>query len=185
MSLLIFVDESNVNKSLTTQRKDATGYSQSVIKKKTPRPMNAFLLYRQTKQKNLQFKEKILSKDFSKAVAEMWRSEKEEVRSYYHRLAEEEKLKHRNKYPNYKYSPRQKNKQNLEDLDRRFVSTSVNQIENNQPIHQEAQIDFEFNITTPPSLMIRDLQEYRDGSSLDILSLDCDLYTLLSFLPEY
>ncbi|CEG78878.1 hypothetical protein RMATCC62417_13414 [Rhizopus microsporus] len=116
----------------------------------------------------------------------MWRSEKEEVRSYYHRLAEEEKLKHRNKYPNYKYSPRQKNKQSLtEDLDRRYVSTSVNQIENNQSIHQEAQIDFEFNITTPPSLMIRDLQEFRDGSSLDILSLDCDLYTLLSFLPEY
>lgn len=170
MSLLIFVDESNVNKSLTNQRKDATGYSHSVTKKKTPRPMNAFLLYRQTKQKNLQFKEKILSKDFSKAVAEMWRSEKEEVRSYYHRLAEEEKSKHRSKYPNYKYSPRQKNKQSLtEDLDRRFISSSVNQIENNQPIHQEAQVDFEFNIATPPSLMFRDLQEYRDGSSLDIL----------------
>lgn len=186
MPLLIFVDESNYSKSLSNQKKNSFTYSATESKNKTPRPMNAFLLYRQTKQKSLPFKEKVLSKDFSKIVAEMWRSEREEVRSYYHRLAEEEKLKHRNKYPNYKYRPRQKNKQSLtEDEDRGCYSTSMNQLNNNQPVHEATQMDFEFDINTPPSLMIHDLHEFCDDSSFDVLSLNCDLHTLLSFLPEY
>lgn len=44
--------------------------------------------------------------DISKIIGELWREEPEETKSYWKRLAEEEKARHQRQYPQYKYQPR-------------------------------------------------------------------------------
>ena len=53
---------------------------------------------------------KLSNPDISKIIGEKWKNETEEVKSYWKKLAEEEKTRHQNQYPNYRYQPRRGNK---------------------------------------------------------------------------
>lgn len=53
---------------------------------------------------------KLSNPDISKIIGERWKNEAEEAKKYWKKLAEEEKTRHQNQYPNYRYQPRRGNK---------------------------------------------------------------------------
>ena len=91
--------------------------------KRTPRPPNAWILYRSQK-----FRELEQSKDpqahsantgktksqaeISRIISAMWQNEPESVRRSFEALADEKKLEHQKMYPNYRYRPRKRVKEN-------------------------------------------------------------------------
>nr|CED81987.1 SexM protein [Phycomyces nitens] len=90
------------NKSMTT----------SAVKIR--RPKNAFMLYRQAVHPRiLSANSSLHNKDISRTAGEMWRNEKEEVRKYYERKADEERLYHSKKFPGYIYKPQQRKTRRL------------------------------------------------------------------------
>jgi hypothetical protein len=70
--------------------------------KRTPRPANAFIIYRRDKHFLVTHHDNNV---VSKIIAEMWRHETEEIRSLYYQKAEQEKKDHFLKFPDYKYRP--------------------------------------------------------------------------------
>ncbi|CAG8563402.1 2997_t:CDS:2 [Paraglomus occultum] len=75
--------------------------------KKPPRPPNAFILYRRSKQPQIvAANEGISNNEVSKQIGEMWHKEPLEEKLKYQRLADEAKMEHMKKYPEYKYRPR-------------------------------------------------------------------------------
>ncbi|KAI9787832.1 MAG: hypothetical protein M1816_007399 [Peltula sp. TS41687] len=78
---------------------------------KIPRPRNAFMLYRQHFQASLVAQNPGLpNPEISKIIGRQWKLEPQEVRDSWDALAEEEKARHLQQYPNYKYQPRRKGK---------------------------------------------------------------------------
>ncbi|KAL2351990.1 high mobility group box domain-containing protein, partial [Cryomyces antarcticus] len=74
---------------------------------KIPRPRNSFMLYRQHNQARFIDKHPgIANPEVSKILGELWKSEPASVKEKWKLLAEEEKLRHREKYPEYRYQPR-------------------------------------------------------------------------------
>ncbi|KAG9288139.1 hypothetical protein G9A89_000934 [Geosiphon pyriformis] len=94
-----------------TQAKGTTSRGGSIPKaqkpKKPPRPPNAFILYRRSKQHQIvAANEGISNNDVSKQVGEMWHKASSEEKLHYQQLADAAKLDHTKKYPEYKYRPR-------------------------------------------------------------------------------
>ncbi|KAF2433953.1 hypothetical protein EJ08DRAFT_19327 [Tothia fuscella] len=78
---------------------------------KIPRPRNAFILYRQRHQQNIIAQHPGLpNPEISKIAGELWRAEPDEVKNEWKSLAEEEKNRHAQQYPDYRFQPRHKNK---------------------------------------------------------------------------
>ncbi|KAK7525085.1 uncharacterized protein IWZ02DRAFT_375012, partial [Phyllosticta citriasiana] len=74
---------------------------------KIPRPRNAFILYRQHHHAAIVAENPGLANpEISKIIGEQWRSEPESIREEWKRLADEEKLRHQQQYPEYRYQPR-------------------------------------------------------------------------------
>ncbi|OJD35942.1 hmg box protein [Diplodia corticola] len=74
---------------------------------KIPRPRNAFILYRQHHQAAIVAQHPGLANpEISKIIGEQWKSQPEAVRNEWKALAEEEKLRHQQQYPEYRYQPR-------------------------------------------------------------------------------
>ncbi|KAI0355996.1 hypothetical protein OH77DRAFT_280575 [Trametes cingulata] len=77
-----------------------------------PRPLNAFMIYRGDKLKELsrENEEQKLGRqsELSKVIGSMWRQETQEARKGYYNRALQEKLVFDAKYPNYKYRPKKK-----------------------------------------------------------------------------
>ncbi|GAB5587988.1 slightly ste11-like protein [Umbelopsis nana] len=74
-----------------------------------PRPKNCFLSYRQDVASALvEIGLANNSRSISKIVAELWRTESENIKEEYRKIAQEEKEKHQALYPDYKYMPRRK-----------------------------------------------------------------------------
>ncbi|KAJ2744428.1 hypothetical protein GGI20_002972 [Coemansia sp. BCRC 34301] len=84
--------------------------------KRTPRPPNAFILYRKAKQAEvIRDNPGVSNKDVSCIIGQMWKSEDPPVQDKFREQAELEKKKHKDLYPNYKYQPRKpKNKRILD-----------------------------------------------------------------------
>ncbi|KAJ2799681.1 hypothetical protein H4R20_004340 [Coemansia guatemalensis] len=80
--------------------------------KRTPRPPNAFILYRKAKQAEvIRDNPGVSNKDVSCIIGHMWKGEGPAVQDKYREQAELEKKKHKEMHPNYKYQPRKpKNK---------------------------------------------------------------------------
>ncbi|KAJ2613435.1 hypothetical protein H4S08_002207 [Coemansia sp. RSA 1365] len=80
--------------------------------KRTPRPPNAFILYRKAKQAEvIRDNPGVSNKDVSCIIGHMWKNEDPAVQDKYREQAELEKKKHKEMHPNYKYQPRKpKNK---------------------------------------------------------------------------
>ncbi|OMJ19744.1 Silenced mating-type M-specific polypeptide Mc [Smittium culicis] len=90
--------------------------------KRTPRPPNAFILYRKDKQEEVIKKNLgVSNKEISCIIGKMWREETDQVRDKYKENAENEKKKHQKMYPDYKYKPR-KSKKNTNNQDFKYDS---------------------------------------------------------------
>jgi hypothetical protein len=91
--------------SAPTQRAGAVAKAQKP--KKPPRPPNAFILYRRSKQPDIVARnEGISNNEVSKQVGEMWHKEPLEEKLKFQQMADAAKLDHMKKYPEYKYRPR-------------------------------------------------------------------------------
>ncbi|KAK5030475.1 slightly ste11-like protein [Exophiala sideris] len=74
---------------------------------KIPRPRNSFMLFRQHQQSSIMAQNPGLSiPDVSKIIGEQWRSLSVEAKEGWNSLAEEEKTRHQQQYPGYRYQPR-------------------------------------------------------------------------------
>ncbi|CAG8493473.1 16984_t:CDS:2 [Funneliformis caledonium] len=75
--------------------------------KRTPRPPNAFILYRKAKQPDVIAHSKNLTNaEVSKVISKMWWRETEEERFQWEKRADRMKLKHMQDYPDYVYQPK-------------------------------------------------------------------------------
>ncbi|KAL1983038.1 hypothetical protein VTN96DRAFT_521 [Rasamsonia emersonii] len=74
---------------------------------KIPRPRNAFILYRQHYQAAVVAQNPGLANpEISKIIGEQWRALPEETKDEWKALAEAEKARHQQQYPDYRYQPR-------------------------------------------------------------------------------
>ncbi|KAF9698174.1 hypothetical protein EKO04_003671 [Ascochyta lentis] len=74
---------------------------------KIPRPRNAFILYRQHHQQAIIRRNPGLNNpDISKIIGEQWKAESDEQKKVWQDLAQEEKARHHEQYPDYRYQPR-------------------------------------------------------------------------------
>ncbi|CAG8016834.1 unnamed protein product [Penicillium olsonii] len=74
---------------------------------KIPRPRNAFILYRQHYQAMVvAHNPGLANPEISKIIGEQWRSLPDDDKSKWKALAEEEKARHQQQYPDYRYQPR-------------------------------------------------------------------------------
>jgi hypothetical protein len=93
---------------------DNSGNSKSQPPKRTPRPPNAFILYRRAKQPAIIASQRNLTNaEVSRTISDMWRKEPEEIRLEWERYADRKKLEHMQTYPNYVYRPN-KNKSKVD-----------------------------------------------------------------------
>ncbi|GAC76325.1 hypothetical protein PANT_20c00062 [Moesziomyces antarcticus T-34] len=87
----------------------------------TPRPPNAWILYRSQKFRELQKKRDAHSQagssekpksqaEISRIISRMWQSETDSVKQRFEALADEKKLAHQRMYPTYRYRPKKKAK---------------------------------------------------------------------------
>ncbi|KAJ1998027.1 hypothetical protein GGI04_005177, partial [Coemansia thaxteri] len=84
--------------------------------KRTPRPPNAFILYRKAKQSEvIRDHPGVSNKDVSCIIGQMWKSEDPAVQDKFREQAELEKKKHKDMYPNYKYQPRKPKSKRLHE----------------------------------------------------------------------
>ncbi|OQO13047.1 hypothetical protein B0A48_02511 [Cryoendolithus antarcticus] len=80
---------------------------------KIPRPRNAFILYRQHHQAKVVAQHPGLANpDISKIIGEQWRNQPNEVKNEWKALAEEEKIRHQQQYPTYRYQPKRNGRRN-------------------------------------------------------------------------
>ncbi|KAG2187417.1 hypothetical protein INT44_005105 [Umbelopsis vinacea] len=82
-----------------------------------PRPKNCFLSYRtEVASKLVQNGIDSNSRSISKLVANLWKNESEDVKQHFRYIAEQEKLKHQEQYPNYKFNPRKRRSSDVRPL---------------------------------------------------------------------
>lgn len=108
-----FPSTSGAQLSLGIVEDDVTGTTEMAtaltIPEKIPRPPNAFILYRRSKQVEISRGVGISrtpNKDVSRIAGEMWQREPDHVKDEFKRQAEEAKQSHMSRYPNYKYTPK-------------------------------------------------------------------------------
>ncbi|KAF9888099.1 hypothetical protein FE257_009235 [Aspergillus nanangensis] len=91
----------------TTPRESVTQFCLCQPDPKIPRPRNAFILYRQHYQAAVVAQNPGLANpDISKIIGEQWRKLPQETKDEWKALAEEEKARHQQQYPEYRYQPR-------------------------------------------------------------------------------
>ncbi|PSS03263.1 high mobility group box domain-containing protein [Coniella lustricola] len=82
--------------------KSSTGKSLQHVK----RPRNSWIIYRSEKSKLLHHTSPGISAgEISSEVSRLWKNETEDVKEYYCGLADEEARLHKEKYPEYRYTP--------------------------------------------------------------------------------
>ncbi|PWY87645.1 putative HMG box protein [Aspergillus heteromorphus CBS 117.55] len=98
---------SPVKSNAPTPRESATQFCLCQPDPKIPRPRNAFILYRQHYQAAVVAQNPGLANpDISKIIGEQWRKLPQETKDEWKALAEEEKARHQQQYPEYRYQPR-------------------------------------------------------------------------------
>ncbi|KAK2768460.1 hypothetical protein FQN54_000315 [Arachnomyces sp. PD_36] len=97
-------------KSAASSSKESVGQVQFCLCQpdpKIPRPRNAFILYRQHYQASVVAQNPGLANpEISKIIGEQWRALPNEIKQEWKDLAEEEKARHQQQYPDYRYQPR-------------------------------------------------------------------------------
>lgn len=69
------------------------------------RPLNSFMLYRKAKQHDIDSNN---HQSISRIIGEMWRNESADVKSHYDKLAKEERRRHQEEHPDYKFKPKKR-----------------------------------------------------------------------------
>ncbi|KAF1916887.1 hypothetical protein BDU57DRAFT_449233 [Ampelomyces quisqualis] len=93
---------------------------------KIPRPRNPFILYRQHHQQAIIAHHPGLNNpDISKIIGEQWKAESEETKKVWQDLALEEKARHQEQYPDYRYKPRRVSKPGVSPLNPSVQHTTV------------------------------------------------------------
>lgn len=83
-----------------------------------PRPMNAFMLFRQQMQSSVREQQPQLNNcQVSKVVAQLWRNLTPEQRLTYHRQAAKLKEEHEARHPNWRYKPKRAKRPSSGELD--------------------------------------------------------------------
>ncbi|CAG8622035.1 5038_t:CDS:1, partial [Cetraspora pellucida] len=101
---------------------------------RTPRPPNAFILYRRAKQPEVTQKYgNISNAKISKILANLWRSETEDVKHYWQKMADKKKMEHMLAHPGYVYRPK-KPGGNKKKKDRRKSKVKVSPKESPGPL---------------------------------------------------
>ncbi|KAL3464088.1 hypothetical protein BJX64DRAFT_103220 [Aspergillus heterothallicus] len=91
----------------TGPRDSATQFCLCQPDPKIPRPRNAFILYRQHYQAAVVAQNPGLANpEISKIIGEQWRKLPQATKDEWKNLAEEEKARHQQQYPEYRYQPR-------------------------------------------------------------------------------
>ncbi|KAJ2483379.1 hypothetical protein IWW56_000382 [Coemansia sp. RSA 2131] len=94
--------------------------------KRTPRPPNAFILYRKDKQAEvIRDNPGVSNKDVSCIIGQMWKSETPDVQDKFRELAEMEKKKHKELHPNYKYQPRKPKNKRMQETQAAAVAVAA------------------------------------------------------------
>ncbi|RHZ78688.1 hypothetical protein Glove_158g66 [Diversispora epigaea] len=128
------------NDQITTSSTNVNNIDESSgkIQKRTPRPPNAFILYRRAKQPAIIAAHRHLTNaEVSRQISDMWKSEPEEVRLEWERYADRKKLEHMQTYPNYVYRPNKsktkvdKRRQRKQTKDFSTPSPNTNEISDN------------------------------------------------------
>lgn len=92
----------------------------------TPRPPNAFILYRRAKQSEVTAdKGNISNAMISKILSKLWKNEKEDVKLYWRKQADKKKVEHMAAHPGYVYRPKKSGASNKKRC-RKTTSTNVN-----------------------------------------------------------
>ncbi|PYI22504.1 HMG box protein [Aspergillus violaceofuscus CBS 115571] len=90
-----------------TTRESAANFCLCQPDPKIPRPRNAFILYRQHWQASVVAQYPGLANpEISKIIGEQWRKLPQDTKDTWKALAEEEKARHQQQYPEYRYQPR-------------------------------------------------------------------------------
>ncbi|KAL1959535.1 hypothetical protein VTO42DRAFT_1980 [Malbranchea cinnamomea] len=99
--------ETSSNSSISSSSRDAiVQFCLCQPDPKIPRPRNSFILFRQHTQAEVAAQHPGLpNPDISKIIGKRWRTLSDEVKLEWKHLAEEEKLRHMQRYPGYQYKP--------------------------------------------------------------------------------
>ncbi|KAA8619302.1 NHP6B Chromatin-associated protein containing the HMG domain protein [Pyrenophora tritici-repentis] len=93
---------------------------------KIPRPRNAFILYRQYHQQGvITLNPGLNNPEISKIIGEKWKAESDEAKKEWQDLAQREKAKHQETYPDYRYQPRRISKAGSSPLNPTGQHTTV------------------------------------------------------------
>ncbi|CAG8448591.1 2157_t:CDS:10 [Diversispora eburnea] len=88
-----------------------TNFGDNLRAKRTPRPPNAFILYRKSMQPEISKREgNISNAEISKILAQLWKGESDSIRLYWQRQADFKKIEHMQAYPGYVYRPKKSRK---------------------------------------------------------------------------
>ncbi|CAG8462453.1 12437_t:CDS:1 [Racocetra persica] len=97
---------------------------QQSSKDRTPRPPNAFILYRRAKQAEVTREHgNISNAKISKILANLWRNEDEYVKHYWQKLADKKKMEHMIAHPGYVYRPKKLGENNKKKYHRKSKAT--------------------------------------------------------------
>ncbi|OLY82948.1 Silenced mating-type M-specific polypeptide Mc [Smittium mucronatum] len=79
--------------------------------KRTPRPPNAFIIYRKEIQADvIKSNPGVSNKEISCIIGKMWKAAPQSIKDEYKEKADQEKIDHKKKFPDYKYQPRKSKK---------------------------------------------------------------------------
>lgn len=130
--------------------------TQNTFSGSIPRPPNSFILYRREKRhdivKQAEDSQAVSNSMVSKMAAEMWKREAPEVKAKYIAQAEELRKSHRLKFPDFKYSTKEKSQQAIQ---RNMASASQPMrpmmYYNPRFVEQPAKRDHHWNTMSPVS----------------------------------
>jgi hypothetical protein len=109
-----FINQESLDTPNVIDGDTSASNSKSQPAKRTPRPPNAFILYRRAKQPDIIASQRNLTNaEVSRTISDMWKKEPEETRLEWERYADRKKLEHMQTYPNYVYRPN-KNKSKVD-----------------------------------------------------------------------
>ncbi|CAJ0834689.1 2355_t:CDS:2 [Entrophospora sp. SA101] len=163
----------------TNSKKDNANANKANSKpKKTPRPPNAFILYRRAKQPVIVAQNAgISNNDVSKEIGKMWHEESLEVRLKYQKLAEKAKEEHTKRFPEYKYRPRrpQDKKRHLQQPPPPTAHVGKESYKGNQQyqlLSTQAQIFYQNQMNEIPQ--INAFSAIDNNTDIDLTSNDID-----------
>ncbi|KAK2779954.1 hypothetical protein FQN53_001185 [Emmonsiellopsis sp. PD_33] len=98
---------SSSSKSTSSKESNSIQFCLCQPDPKIPRPRNAFILFRQHFQASVVAQNPGLANpEISKIIGEKWRTLPQDSKQDWKNLAEEEKARHQQQYPDYRYQPR-------------------------------------------------------------------------------